>query len=212
MGVKVALAEGLALIGIAIALTLLGSPISVARTNGVPQDQATLAIAQRGAGYCQAHELLPPDTSAIRLALSATSGPRVRVSVSSAGRAVTDGVRDAGWTTRGVTVAVTPVPHAVPEATVCVSFPANNETVALYGEATSPAVAASAGRRALAGRFWIEYLRPGKRSWASLVPSIAARIGLGRAAGGSTWIVFVALALIAAVAVLASSLLIGELR
>jgi hypothetical protein len=210
-GVKVALATGLALLAAAIGITLLQSPISVAGTNGIPQEEAIIAVAQRGTTYCQAQEHLPRGTSAIRLGLSATTGPRLSLVVTSGRRVVTSGVRDAGWTTRGVTVPVTPLPRAISEARICVSFPPSNEMVLLYGRETSPSIAASVGQQALPGRFWIEYLRPGKGSWASLAPSVARRMGLGRA-GAGIWIVLLTLALMMVVATLASNLVLRELR
>jgi len=63
----------------------------------------------------------------------------------------------------------------------------------------------------LGGRMWIEYLRPGDRSWASLIPSIVRAIGLGRADPG-TWIALLALSLMATVAALASCVAFRELR
>jgi hypothetical protein len=56
----------------------------------------------------------------------------------------------------------------------------------------------------------MEYLRPQPKSWWSLASSIAYRMGLGRAVGG-TWIVFLALALTLAVALLALRLTLREL-
>jgi hypothetical protein len=210
--VRIALVAGLTLLAVAIALTLLGSPLSVAATNRPPGGEAQQIASTRGGGdYCQAGETLPRGTSAIRVSLSASIGPRVRLAVSSGGRELTSGAEDPGWTGLVVGVPVRPLARTVSAATVCVSFHVAHETVALLGQRTPAASAARAGRAALAGRMWIEYLRPGSRSWASLAAAVVRHMGLGRAWSGSG-IVFLALALLVAVGVLASALVLVELR
>jgi hypothetical protein len=57
----------------------------------------------------------------------------------------------------------------------------------------------------------MEYLRPGRKSWWSLASSVAHHMGLGHAASG-TWIVFLVLALMLTVVILASRLALRELR
>jgi hypothetical protein len=208
--VRTALAAGLTLLVIAIGLTLLQSPTSVAHTNGTPSEEEVIAITSRGASYCQAGELLPRDTTAIRLSLSTFTGPRVTVLVSSGGHRITSGERASGWTSRVVTVPVKPLARAVTGVTVCVSFQLQNETLTVFGKFTPSAVAARSGQQTLPGRMWVEYLRPGRRSWASLAPSIARHFGFGRAAAG-TWIAFLAIALLAAVAILTSRLVLEDL-
>ncbi len=208
--VMIALAAGMTLLAFAIGLVLAHSPMSVARTDGSPPNEDRIAVTATGATYCQAHELLPQNTSAIELSLSAFTGPRVRVLVSVDGHPVTGGIRGSGWTGREVTVPVKPLLRAVPEATVCASFRVHDESVTVFGTAAPHALAARDGPHTLPGKMWIAYLRPGTRSWASLAPSIAHRMGLGRA-GAGTWIVLLALALLAAVAALASNLVLKQL-
>lgn len=210
--VKIVLAVGLTAVAIAIGLVLAHSPMSVAGTNRIRgQQDEPIASTNRSAGYCQAHEVLPRGSSAIRIWLDAAAGPRVRVVVSSGGREITDGVRGSNWIGGSVTVPVRPLSRTVSGVTICVSFRLRDEIVVVQGHATSSTIAAHEGRRALKGRIWIEYLRPGTRSWASLAPEVARRMGLGRA-GAGTWIVFAAFALLASVAVLASNLALRELR
>jgi len=208
--VRIALAAGLTLLALAIGLTLLQSPTSVAGTSGSLNALVPIASTSRSATYCQAHELLPQGTSAIRLLFSAVAGPRLGIAVSSRGHPITSGVRGSGWSGEAVTISVKQLHRAVREATVCVSFRLHDETVTVGGNATPPTIAAHEGRQALTGRMGIEYLRPGGSSWASMVLSIARRMGLGRAAAG-TWNVLLVLALLAAVAVLASNLVLKEL-
>lgn len=207
---KIALAAGLTLIVIAIGLVLLHSPSSVARTNGTPGEEHRIAFTTHGATYCQAQELLPAGTSALRLSLSAFSGPRVRVAVSAGGHPLTGGEQESGWTSRVLTVPVRARSRAVPDATVCVSFSLHDEAVTVFGKPTSHTIAAHDGRRALRGRMWIEYLHSGGRSWASLAPTILSSMRFGRG-GAGVLIVSLALVLLVAVAALTARLVLEEL-
>lgn len=209
--VTIALIVGLALLMLAIGLVLLSSPMVVARKNGTPVSEDRIATASRAVTYCQPDELLPAGTTAIRLALAANTGPRVSVAVRAGGRVLTGGMRGPGWTGRVVTVALSPLPSAVPNTTICASLRPRYESVTVFGESTSRTIAAREGQHALPGRMWIEYLRPGTRSWASLIPSTARRLGLGRALAG-TWNALLVLELVAAMAVATSVLILKELR
>lgn len=205
--VKVTLAAGLALVAIAIGLTLLQSPLSVAASNKVPG--TAIWTTTRGATYCQAHESLPPEVSAIRIWLDAAAGPRVSVVVSSRGHVLTGGSRPSIWVGGSVTVPVRPLPRASSDVTVCVSFPLGEETIFVDGGTTPAGVAAYEGTVPLYGRMGIEFLRPDTRTWASQALEVARRMGLGRAAAG-TWIALVALALLASIVVLCSRLILRE--
>lgn len=209
--VRVALTAGLALLVLAIGFALLRSPLTLARTNGTPTKEYGLADTSRGASYCQRGELLPRGTTAIRFWLDAAHGPRVRVLVSADGHRITGGEVGSGWTSRVVTVPVRALPHDVSGATVCMSFQVHDETLTLFGKPAPSAEATYEGRTALPGTMAIEYLRPGTRSWASLIPSVFRDMGYGRAAPGPG-LVFVALALLAAVVALASDLIMRELH
>ncbi len=203
----------LGLVGVACAIgfTFARAPMSVARTNRPPgQPEQEIASSRDSSSYCQAGETLPRGTSALRVWLDAAYGPRVAVEVSAHGRRITGGQRGSGWIGGAVTVPVTPPGRTISAASVCVSFEAQDETVVAQGNPTPAASAAHDGAEALAGRLWIEYLRPGSRSWASLAASTAQRMGIGRAAPG-IWVVFVALALMAAVLALAIGLVFDEM-
>jgi hypothetical protein len=209
-GAKVALIAGLTLMAFAIIVTLLRSPLSVAGTNK-PSGAANEPIAStvRGATYCQGSEGLPAGTSAIRIWLDDSAGPRVKVVVSSGGHLVTSGQRGSDWIGGSVTIPVAPLNHAVSDATVCVSFPLRDGTVLVQGRKTSAASAAHDGSTRLDGKIWVDYLRPGNRSWASMAEEVARRMGLGRAPAG-TWIVLLLLLLVALVCVLATRTILRE--
>jgi hypothetical protein len=209
--VKLALALGLTGVAIAIGLALMHAPMTVARTNRIAdQPEEPIASSRESASYCQSGETLPRGTSALRIWLDAVYGPRVAVEVTADGHAVTGGERESGWVGGSVTIPVKPLSRDVAAATVCVSFPLLDETVIVQGNATPATVATREDGQPLAGRMWIEYLRSGGRSWASLVTSTARRMGLGRAAPG-IWVALAALALLAAIVTLASRLLLEEL-
>jgi hypothetical protein len=203
--VKIALAAGLALIVAAIVVTLSLSPLSVASMNSALNEK--LASTQQASGACQSNEVLPRGTSAIRIALSAFLGPHVTVKALSGKRVVTDGARGSGWTGGVVTVPVKSVPRTIPHVRICFALAlAGDETVSMYGEPSAPALAARSGEGApLPGRVRIEYLRPGP-SWLSLSSSVARHMGLGHA-GSGTWIAFFVAVLMIAVVALSSGLI-----
>jgi hypothetical protein len=209
--VTIALVAGLTLLAITIGLILAHAPMTVAGTNRpAGQPEQPIAVSHEYSSYCQAGETLPQGTSALRVWLDTIYGPRVEVAASSHGRRLTSGERGSGWVGGSVTIPVRPLARTVSGVTVCVTFRAQDETVAVQGNLTPTASATQQGGQALPGRMWIEYLRPGKHSWASLVTATARRMGLGRAAAG-IWVVFLALGLVAAVIVLTATLVIKEL-
>jgi hypothetical protein len=207
--IKIVLATGLALTAIAVFVALLHSPATVARTNG-SQPSAMLVVALSNAQACQAGERLPAGTTAIRLQLVATTGPRVAVQVLEGGRVLTHGTHGTAWYGSTVTIPVGPVSHASRHATVCFQLRELSGQVEVFGAPTSPAVAAKGGGKALPGRVSIAYLRPGRRSWWSLAGGVIQHMGLGRAASG-TWIVFPIVALATAAIALGSWILVREL-
>jgi hypothetical protein len=208
--VKVALGAGLALVAVAIALVLSGSPPRVASTNSVPFARR-IAFSLGGASVCQASETLPAGTSAIRLSLGADLGPKVTVKVLAGERTATHGVRGAGWAGGAVTVRVKPTQRQLDDATVCFSFTGANEVVSVWGMRTHRKLAAISSHGALAGRVRIEYLQPGRSSWWSSALSVARRIGLGRAWPG-TWVVLLVMLLMLATGAIVLWLSLRELR
>jgi 4-amino-4-deoxy-L-arabinose transferase-like glycosyltransferase len=195
--VRVALAAGLALVALALLLTLSSSPAVVAPTPP-RQLQGELVSTQHSSSLCQPGETVPAGTTAIRFTVKALIGPPLTVRVFAGGRLLTSGVRSPGWTGGAVIVPVGRVGETVVGARVCLAFPLHDERVTMTGAPSPAAQAAVAGNgQALPGRIVIEYLSPGARSWWSLAPTIARRLGLGRAWAG-TWNALLALLLMAA--------------
>jgi hypothetical protein len=207
--VRVALAIGLAVTAIAVAVTLSGSPLEVAGTNAIPS--AAQVVAGNGTQACQGNEVLPGGTTAIRLSLEALIGPRVSVTARVGERVLTHGVHGAGWKAAAVTVPVQSVAHTTPHAQVCFALASSYAPVIILGERTRHALAATAAGGPLPGRMSIEYLRPGHRSWWSRAGSVARRMGFGRAAGGA-WIALLVAACTTAIVALSLWLAVRELR
>ncbi len=209
--VRIALAAGLGITAVAVAVVLSQSPLTVAATNSAPTREE-LGIAGTGVETCQAGERLPRDTSAIRLSLGAFTGPGVTVKALSGTRVLTSGERGPGWAGQPVTIPVRAVSEAVFPVRVCFETSrVGGEEVTVFGAHTVTATAARTGKgEALGGRMRIDYLRAGSSSWLSLAPQIARRMGLGHAWAG-TWIVFLLAALMSAAATLVSWRIVKDL-
>lgn len=210
MRIKIAFAIGLAFTAVAVSLTLLHSPETVAYTNGI-QPTAVLGATTKNAGACQADETLPADTSAIRLQIEATTGPRVTVEVFDGAHLITRGTKGTAWYGSAVTVPVKPLNRTSEHARVCFQVDDLTGLISLYGAPTIPADAANANGQPLPGRLRVVYLQPSGESWWSLAGGVIHHMGLGRAASG-TWIVFPIAALTAAAIAVAFWALARELQ
>jgi hypothetical protein len=205
---KVVVAAGLLLGVAAVAITLSHSPIAVAGVN-TPLE-VPIGAPQPGKTYCQSHEVLPRDTSAIRLRSYAFLGPRVKVTISARAHLIAHGERASGWTGGVVTVPVNRLSTTRSGLDLCFTFFTNeDESIGFFGEPTE-ALAARGSSGSLSGRVRAEYLRPSHSSWWSLAPEVARRMGLGRAPSG-TWSVLLAVALMVGVFALCARVILREL-
>jgi hypothetical protein len=207
--VKIAVAVSLAGIVAAILLTLMQSPLAVVGVNTTAQEP--LAASEQSLSTCQADEMLPRGTSAIRLRIFTVTGPRVTLELIAHGRVIAHGEQEAGWTGGVVTVPVEPQPYARKGLELCFSLSLDHdETVELRGERLPGRSIALDPAGGLPGRVHVEYLRPAQSSWLSLARAIARRMGLGRAAPGA-WSALLAALLMGAVALLVVGLVIRTL-
>jgi len=208
--VKIAIALGLALLTIAIGLTLTRSPPLLAGTNSIPANPG-IAYASGGSKACQMSGTLPRGMSAIRISASTNTGPRVTLKVLSGPLLITHGEREAGWgVDETVTVPVQRVPRTIANANICMAFGPAIEPIQINGELVRTITVRDGTTRRFV-RFRFEYLRPGHASWWSLVSSVARRMGFGHAPSG-TWVVFLLIALMITFATLATRLVLRELR
>jgi hypothetical protein len=208
--VKLALALGLVAIAVAVAVVLSEARLTVLSASPVDVNRE-LTVVSHVLAACQSSETLPQGTVAMRLSISGVYGPKVTVTASSEAHVITAGERGSGWTADVVTVPVSRVSRPYRHVNVCFALERGAGVVRLDGQTTARSLAAHAGDgTALPGRVRIEYLGLGD-SWWSVVPSVATHMGLGRATSG-VWIVLIAIALMIAVAVLATVLALLELR
>lgn len=210
MRIGIALAGSLLAIAVAIGLTLARSPqVVVARNMLVPHK--TLTATDTDAEACQAGEVLPRSTAAIRLGLTTNIGSRVRVTVMSGIHTIDSGSQAPGWRGASVTVPLRPLRQTYAPVRVCFALSDLNASVGMLGLETDRREAARSHGRALPGRVRIEYLRSGERSWWSMIDEVAWRLGLGRAASG-TWNALLLVALTLTLVALSSWLVTRELR
>jgi hypothetical protein len=203
--VRVALAVGLVLLLVAIAVVLSQSPLTVAGTNAVTANPRVL-VAPGGTTVCAPVGTLPVGTSAIRLSLVGNAGPSVKLRARSGLQTIASGERAAGWgIAESLTVPVNRVGEVSPNTEICLTFGPAVEPVAINGSLVKNIAGGETPS------FRVEYLQAGSKSWWSLASGVAERMGHGHAPSG-TWIVFLLIAFMVAVAALASRLVIRELR
>ena len=199
-GVRTALAVGLTVLAVTLGVVLSGAPLTVAGSNGVP-DASTVAYVAGGELACDPGGTLPQGTTAIRVSLADNVGPSVGLKAFSGAKIVTAGTRQAGWgIDDSVTVPVRRVPYTVRDARICIAIGRNTEDILVNGAR----VGTKAGRIEALPR--MEYLRPSRRSWASVLSAIAHHMGLAHAPGG-TWVAYLTLTVMFAVCVLAARLI-----
>ncbi len=189
---------------IAIVARLARAPLVLAGSNSVPP-VGHLVVRKGETSVCQASEVLPSGTTAMRLWISVNIGPRVNVAALAGSRVIAQGVQGAGWTGGVVTIPIAPVPRRSSEVTVCIGVGPLVERIYFIGGQPPPG---SGG--GTASKMRIEYLRPGRRSWFSQAHSVAQRMGLDREPGG-TWIALIPILLMVAAAALTSGLILRQL-
>jgi hypothetical protein len=211
-GVRIALIVALGGVAIALLVVMSGSPPTLTRASAPLAGYTELNTIAAPARLCQGDEVLPAGTTAVRISLEALIGPSVTLAASADGHLLTSGRRATGWSNGSVTIPVAPLTRSYSHVTICAQIARPRKPLGVDGVRTAPAVAArDAAGQPVAGRLLVEYLRPGKTSWWSLVRSVARRMGLGHAWGG-TGIALLAAAMMAALATLMSWVLLRELR
>lgn len=197
----VALVGGSALIVLALVLTLSRRPLVVAGTNSVTPN-TVLAATSGNSGTCQGAETIPRGTTAVRMWLAGNVMPQVSVTIRQGTRTVATGTQEGSRLRKVTTVPITRVRHALHDARLCLAIAPAVQEVDLYG-GLAPHPRPGEPHH----RLTVEYLRPGRRSWWSLVGLVARRIGLGRApAGRLTALIPLTLMLLAALLVAATAL------
>ncbi|HEX5852605.1 MAG TPA: hypothetical protein VFY36_05890 [Solirubrobacteraceae bacterium] len=203
--VRLGLAAGLVATAVALVMVLSRPPLVVAGSNNVAANFA-ITFTQGNERACQPGGTVPRGTEAIRVSLSPNIGPRVALRLTSGSTVLTEGTRAAGWgVDETVTVPVKRVARTATDTRVCTTIGPTVEGVQVNGET----VREPSGRSTY--RLRMEYLRPGDGSWLSRASSIASRMGLAHAPTGA-WPAYLAIVAMIAVCVIASRLVLRELR
>jgi hypothetical protein len=197
------LAVGLVLIAAGLVATLSHAAKRRTGTNGMPAK--VLLGTTPGAGtICQAGERIPADTAAVRVALvgDARIAPRVAVALTRADAVLATGAAGARWERTGALRSAVVVPLGQPlrgAAFGSICFRLRGGAALQYGllgVQTVPGEGATEDGRELPGRLHLEYLAAGERSWWSLAPTLARRLGRGHAwSGPSVGVLLLLLAL-----------------
>jgi hypothetical protein len=206
---KITLGVGFLVGAVAMALTLAQAPLTVARVNTAKH--TIIGLKYHRTDLCQSDEVLPRQTSAIRLRVGSFLGPRVAVEVLAHGRIIAHGARGSGWSGGVVTVPVRPLSTTRAPVELCFSLFLNGyEYGLLVGEPTKGARGARGPHGPFPGRVRVEYMRLARSSWWSLAPSVARRMGLGHAWSG-TWSAVFVIVLMTGVALVCARTVLREL-
>lgn len=192
-------------LGVLAASVLIGLAPASQRRAGSDNVAVIALLAQpptSGWSRCQAGEIVPRDAAALRISLRSARGPAVGVEALADGRRVASGRRAPGWSGASVVVPLAARPRQDVPARVCVTVGASRRRVDVLGSPASPPAPA---------RMRIDYLRAGRESWSSLLPTIVTRLGRGHVWGGPSMAVVIALLTVAAIA-LALRVAVAEAR
>ncbi len=210
--VVVALAAGLALIGLVTVVVLAHSPLTIFAANSV-SGQNYIELEERGKlSTCQAAATIPRGTSAIQIGIEGLHfSPGVTVKILTGSRVLAEGRQIAGGPSiPTVTVPVKPLAHPVSNARICTTVGPAVEPIRFYGAPKHSSTAQTANPLQQA-ELHMAYLHPGSKSWWSFAPSVVKHLGLGHAPGGK-WTAFLVLILMLTAVAIASRLILEELR
>jgi len=188
----------------AVAVALSHAAPRRAGTNGV-HAEAVLGGAMPGTRVCQGGELVPAGATAIRLTVPAqiAQGPSLQIELRRGQRVLAQtsaATHAADWE---VVAPLPPFAHDVAGVTLCYTVGGGGQ-VAILGGFTPPGTGgATIDGTETGGSIGIEYLRPGRESWWSFLPTAATRIGTGRGDWGGAWMAWAAALLALAAAALA---------
>jgi hypothetical protein len=153
-------------------------------------------IVPAGARACQAEPSVPGGTGALRLLIGTYGrpGPPLAVSVTRAGRTVTEGRLRGGWREGHQLVAVRPVRGDQLDARLCLRN-RGRVKIALGGRISDAAVAARVGGAVQPGQFRVEYDTARPESWWAFAGHLPARVATVRGAfpHGATFAVWILL-------------------
>jgi hypothetical protein len=207
--IRIAVAVCLIVTFACMGVALARRPLVVASTDGTPLP-SEIGATSVPTTICQPEETIPAGTTAIRVSLLSLLGPRLTLVARAGSQTVTTGELGYGWTGAVIAIPVAHVERTYRHATICIAMAKRQQLVNLRGFNTQFAPAVTEGHQVLPGRMRFEYLRPDKSTWLGLALPTARLIGL--TVGGGGGIVFIPFLLLSAVAILATRLLMRNLR
>jgi hypothetical protein len=179
-------AIGIGLLAVTLVAMLLHAGPRRAGSDRTPNG-AFVVILTAGQQACQAAELVPADTAALRLTIGTYGSPGPPVTASAtdaAGRVVTSGRLAPGWREGVVSIPVRRVTAARAPARVCLTDAAPAGTpgrIAIAGVRGDPGFTILvAGTPEPGVRVRIDYMRPGRETWLQMLPTLAERLSLGK--------------------------------
>jgi hypothetical protein len=174
---------GAGLVALAVTLlVVLGQKAQRRSGTDLTPNGAFVAGLAPGQQTCQDGELLPSDTSAVRVTIGSyrKPGPPVRLTFTGAGgKLLSSGRLRAGWREGVVQIPLTHVSTAVGEARACLRD-LGPGSIAVAGTLPDPGFTMQVGPRRLEGRLRYDYMRPGRESWLQLLPTIVYRSTLAK--------------------------------
>jgi hypothetical protein len=176
------MAVGLAAIAVILAVVLLQKDQRRSGSDLTPNG-AFIAPLLAGQETCQEGELLPADTSAIRVTIGTYGkpGPPVHVTFTGPhGHLLSSGGLPAGWREGVVRIPIAHVSNATDGARVCLRN-SGPGAITLAGALPDPGYRMQVASTTIEGRLRYDYLRPGSESWLELLPTIVHRSTLGKA-------------------------------
>jgi hypothetical protein len=183
---------GAALLGIVVALVVVGSEShpQIASTDRVPNNTFVSDLAS-GQKICQANEIVPGGTAALRMTIGTYGkpGPRLAIAITAPGsgqdgakpRLISSARIAEGWKQGVVSLAVSRVARTHADATVCITD-AGRWPVAIAG-VTPPAnfgLNDYIDGSYVGSEVRIDYLLPGHPSWFAMLATLAHRMTLGK--------------------------------
>ncbi|HEY3959517.1 MAG TPA: hypothetical protein VGL68_03305 [Solirubrobacteraceae bacterium] len=176
------LASGLLVLVVAFAVLLTHAEPRRSGTDYTPNANFAAKL-NPGQQTCQAHELLPADTAAVRMTIGTYGAPGSRVSVSLTGlrgEALTAGSLAPGWRQGVVEIPVAHVHVASGDATACLRNDGPSRIAVAGDSGDSFHTMQVAGRTIQNAQVLYEYMRPGSESWLQLLPTAVYRSTLGK--------------------------------
>jgi hypothetical protein len=201
----------LAGIGAAALAILVQSAPRRAGTNMTSDLGYVLHLAPRQT-LCEPGEIIPAGTGALRLRGKPQGGrgPALSSTVTGPAGQVTNGSRGGGWQPGLVSIPLRRVVQDTVTATVCLTD-IGPVGASFGGSVPDGSFIVDIDGHPLAGRLRIDYMRPGRESWLSLLPELQRRVAIGKGDLVRHWAFYGFLVLmLAAVALAGRALLAGE--